>query len=228
MAQMKVSKSPNTRRTQAERSATTRAELIEATISFLLERGIANFSLAAVAKRAGLTTGAVQHQFKTKAKLMRAVIAERLFFAEPTVNAKGLSALPLEDRCRALVTLQWSFYRQPEYLAIWEIILGAKADEDVQSEITAWQKSATRAHEGIIRAVLADCAIASSKVSAIQYFLNSHLRGLALLRTVQEDQAIVDEQLELLGRATLCLLKDSQPQSSDKATKESESACETS
>lgn len=203
-----------TTRTQAERSAATRAELIEATIELLLEKGLNNCSLAAVAKCAGLTTGAVQHQFKTKAKLMRAVIAERLFSAEPSVIAKELSALRLEDRCRSLVALQWSFYRQPEYLAIWEIILGAKTDKDIQDEIAVWQHSATQAHEDAIRTLLADCNLTDSTIRSLQYFLNSHLRGLAMLRTVQNDQAIVEEQIELLSRTILSLVKDQTRQSS--------------
>lgn len=213
---METLKKATSARTQAERSAATRAELIEATIELLLEQGIVNCSLAAVAKRAGLTTGAVQHQFKTKAKLMRAVIAERLFSAKPSLEAEELSALSLEDRCRSLVTQQWSFYRQPKYLAIWEIILGAKADTDIQGEIAAWQKSATQAHEGMIRAVLADCDLTSATIRSLQYFLNSHLRGLAMLRTVQNDQAIVDEQLELLCLTIYSLVQDQAPQSSDK------------
>ncbi|MEM6476855.1 MAG: TetR/AcrR family transcriptional regulator [Pseudomonadota bacterium] len=207
-------------RTQAERSAATRAELIEATIELLLDQGLAHCSLAAVAKRAGLTTGAVQHQFKTKAKLMQAVIAERLFSAEPSVIVKELSALTLEDRCRSLVALQWSFYRQPEYLAIWEIILGAKTDKEIQGEITAWQRSATQAHEDAIGTVLADCNLTDSAIRSLQYFINSHLRGLAMLRTVQDDRAIVDEQIELLSRTVLSLVQDQTRQSSDNPANE--------
>ena len=217
---MEALETARSRRTQAERSAATRAELIEATIALLLEQGLANCSLAAVAKRAGLTTGAVQHQFQTKARLMRAVIAKRLFAAESSVSTKQLSALALEDRCRALVELQWSIYRQPQYLAIWEIILGAKTDQDIQREISTWQESATRAHESVIQTILADCDLTDSKIRSLQYFLNAHLRGLAMLRTVEDNQAIVDQQLELLGQAILSLVKDKCRHSSGELTNE--------
>ncbi len=197
------------RRTQAERSAVTRALLIDATIELLLEQGIANCSLAAVAKRAGLTTGAVQHQFETKAKLMRAVVAERLFAAEPTFNIADLTAHPLEQRCRSLVASQWAHYSQQQYLAIWEIILGAKTDMDIQREIIIWQRAATRAHEKAIEVILADCELEDPQIRSLQYFLNSHLRGLALLRTVEDDQAIIDQQLDLLTQALILAVTDS-------------------
>lgn len=190
-------------RSQAERSATTRALLIDATIALLLEQGVAHCSLAALAKRAGLTTGAVQHQFETKAKLMRAVVAERLFAAEPMFNLADLTSRPLQERCRALVVSQWARYRQPHYLAMWEIILGTKTDGEIQQEIISWQRAATRAHEKAIGAILADCQLEAAQIRSLQYFLNSHLRGLALLRTVEDDPAVIDEQLQLLGQALL-------------------------
>ncbi len=200
---------PASHRTQAERSATTRALLIDATIALLLEKGLAHCSLAAVAKRAGLTTGAVQHQFETKPKLMRAVVAERLFAAEPLFNPEDLVSRPLEERCRALVASQWARYRQPQYLAIWEIILGAKTDAEIQREIISWQRAATRAHDKAIGAILADYQLEGAQIRSLQYFLNSHLRGLALLRTVEDDAAVIAEQLELLGQALLSAVTSS-------------------
>lgn len=87
---MQVSGMEPKSRTQAERRATTRRVLLDATIEMLMDAGLSTCSLAAVAKRAGMTTGAVQHHFKTKAELMRAVIAERLFAAEKSFDWDGM------------------------------------------------------------------------------------------------------------------------------------------
>ncbi len=195
-------------RTQEERSAATRAKLIDATIELLLEYGLSACSLAAVAKRAGLTTGAMQHQFQTKAKLMRAVIVERLFDVGTIPDTSELFALTFEQRCRRLVAMQWSFYGKPHYLAIWEIILGAKADMEIQDEIGAWQQTATRAHENVIREVFADLDLDHKKVRLVQYFVNAHLRGLALLQTVEDDCEIIDHQLTLLSEALASILQE--------------------
>lgn len=186
-------------RTQAERRSTTRRMLLDATIEMLMDSGLNACSLAAVAKRAGMTTGAVQHHFKTKAELMRAVIAERLFATEQSFDWDGIVDLSVADRCKRMIAYQWNFYQDPKYLAIWDIILGARTEDLIQHEIREWQSSGTRAFERAIERAFPDQNLTRTDVSAIQYFLNGHLRGLALLRTVQDEPQIIKQQLAMLG-----------------------------
>ena len=63
------------RRTQAERSATTREALLDATISCLVKDGYANTTTARVAERAGVSRGAHLHHFQTRAALVAAAVA---------------------------------------------------------------------------------------------------------------------------------------------------------
>ena len=56
--------------TQAERSERTRVLLFEATIECLLDLGYAGTSVNEICRRAGLSRGAQQHHFATKAELM--------------------------------------------------------------------------------------------------------------------------------------------------------------
>lgn len=186
---------------RVERGETTRRLLLDATIDMLLESGLATCSLAAVAKRAGMTTGAVQHHFKTKAVLMRAVIAERLFVHDRELTPSDWTDMTLGQRCQMLVDHQWHYYGKPRYIAIWDIILGARADKAIQREIASWQSAGTKVHENLIAEVLSDWGVKTRDVRMLQFFMNSHLRGLAMLRTVQDDQRIVDAQLALLGEA---------------------------
>ena len=185
-------------RTQAERRSTTRRMLLDATIEMLMDSGLNACSLAAVAKRAGMTTGAVQHHFKTKAELMRAVIAERLFAADQSFDWDGIVDLSVADRCERMIAYQWEFYENPKYLAIWDIILGARTEDLIQKEIRQWQRSGTRAFERAILKAFPDLHLSQSDAAAIQYFLNGHLRGLALLRTVEDDHKIIKQQLDML------------------------------
>src|SRR3954452_11958245 len=62
------------RRTQAERSATTRAALIDAARRLWAERGYADVGTPEIAKEAGVTRGAMYHQFADKATLFAAVV----------------------------------------------------------------------------------------------------------------------------------------------------------
>jgi len=61
------------RRTQAERTAATRAALVAAARALFARHGYAEVGTEAIVKRAGVTRGALYHQFHDKAELFAAV-----------------------------------------------------------------------------------------------------------------------------------------------------------
>ena len=65
-----------TRRTQAERSATTRAALLAAARELFAERGFIATGREQIAERAGVTRGALYHHFGSKEQLFRAVVEQ--------------------------------------------------------------------------------------------------------------------------------------------------------
>jgi AcrR family transcriptional regulator len=64
------------RRSQAQRSATTRQALLEAGRSLFAERGFAGAGQEEIVERAGVTRGALSHHFGTKQGLFLAVVIE--------------------------------------------------------------------------------------------------------------------------------------------------------
>jgi AcrR family transcriptional regulator len=73
---MKVNGKPEPRRTQAERTAATRAHLLEAGRALFATDGYAAVSTQAIVDAAGVTRGALYHQFGDKAGLFDAVYEE--------------------------------------------------------------------------------------------------------------------------------------------------------
>ena len=65
-----------TRRTQAERSATTRAALLSAARQLFAEHGYAATGREQIAELAGVSRGALYHHFGSKERLFRAVVEE--------------------------------------------------------------------------------------------------------------------------------------------------------
>src|SRR5271154_2528623 len=65
-----LSATEGTRRTQAERRAATRTALLDAAIDCLAEEGYAKTTTRRIAQRAGVTPGALQHHFATRAELL--------------------------------------------------------------------------------------------------------------------------------------------------------------
>src|ERR1700687_1358811 len=106
-----VAESPS-RRTQAERPAATRALLIGAARKLFADKGFADVSTQAIVAAAGVTRGALYHQFDDKAALFAAVyedgarglvtdIAARIMAAQPLdpLEAMGVGAPLFLGRC---------------------------------------------------------------------------------------------------------------------------------
>lgn len=102
------------RRTQAERTATTRALLISAARKLFADKGFAEVSTQAIVAAAGVTRGALYHQFDDKAALFAAVyeeverdlvtdIARQIADEGPTdpLEAMRVGARLFLDRCSA-------------------------------------------------------------------------------------------------------------------------------
>jgi AcrR family transcriptional regulator len=64
------------RRTQADRSASTRAALVKAARELFADKGFAATSRDEIAGRAGVTRGALYHHFESKTAVAAAVVAE--------------------------------------------------------------------------------------------------------------------------------------------------------
>ena len=62
------------RRSQDERTAQTRARVLDAVLGCLVERGYAGTTTTAVAARAGVSRGAQLHHYRTRAALVAAAV----------------------------------------------------------------------------------------------------------------------------------------------------------
>lgn len=123
------------RRTQAERSASTRARLIDATLACLAERGFAGTTTVAVCERARVSHGSLLHHFRTRERLLGAAldaVTERL----RARVVGGLEALPEgAERVEAFVDLMWQAFGGDEFKAVVELWLAAANDPDLSWEV---------------------------------------------------------------------------------------------
>jgi AcrR family transcriptional regulator len=103
---------PAVRRTQAQRTAATRALLLEQARNLFADRGFSAVSTQSIVDAAGVTRGALYHQFSDKTALFAAVyeelereivadIAEQIMAAQPVdpLEAMRLGARLFLDRC---------------------------------------------------------------------------------------------------------------------------------
>ena len=187
------------RRKQADRSAETRTLLVSAAIDLLRTIGFAGTSTALIAKRAHLTTGALHHHFATKEDLMLSVLdrsSERVLQRlESQDHVKADGRIDVEN----LVAHLWEVYGDPDYWAIWEIIIGTRADEAFHRRVVDHRLKTMRGmlHPWIERHVLADAA--EPEMQALFEFMLVAIRGLSLERFLDKDEAYFDRNLGLLA-----------------------------
>ena len=111
------------RRTQAERSATTREALVQATLELLVEHGWAGVTSVAVCARAGLTRGAFIHHFDGLPQLFAAALEHR--YAALAEHAQSrLAPSSITD----LVTFSWESVTTIDFKVVIEAWLAAAND----------------------------------------------------------------------------------------------------
>ncbi|MDT5013440.1 MAG: hypothetical protein QOH57_5057 [Mycobacterium sp.] len=92
---------PKTRRTQAQRTAATRALLIETARKLFADNGFSAVSTQQIVEAAGVTRGALYHQFEDKAALFAAV-HEEVERELVTDVAEHIAAAAPDDRLQAM------------------------------------------------------------------------------------------------------------------------------
>ncbi|HWC83092.1 MAG TPA: TetR/AcrR family transcriptional regulator [Pseudonocardiaceae bacterium] len=134
-----------THRTQAERSERTRELLFEATIECLLELGYAGTSVNEICKRAGLSRGAQQHHFATKAELMAHALEYLVgkLTAGVIDSVRGLPDEP--DRIDRGIDLLWESFSGTLSTAAMELWVAARTDPELRETLLPVDRALGRA-----------------------------------------------------------------------------------
>ncbi|GAA4528155.1 TetR/AcrR family transcriptional regulator [Amycolatopsis samaneae] len=132
-------------RTQAERREQTRTALLDATIDCLVELGYARTTVQEVCARAGVSKGAVQHHFATKAELM-ATAVEHLTTRLREQLASSLAGLPGGGHgVAAAIDLLWKGYSGTLSTAVTELWVAARTDAELRAAIRPVDRALGRA-----------------------------------------------------------------------------------
>jgi AcrR family transcriptional regulator len=112
-----------TRRRQEDRSAETRQKVIRAARECVAEFGFRGATMTAIAERAGVTWGGIQHQFREKDAILDAVVRDSLAELEGQLAALSEVGADPRTRVRAFVRKAGELARGPAYRAFVEIQL---------------------------------------------------------------------------------------------------------
>ena len=126
------------RRTHAERTAETRERVMTAVVEAISEVGFARTTASEIARRAGVTWGAVQHHYRDKDGILAAVLEDSF-----SRFAEALGEVPEEPELEKRVALfgdrAWVHFASPHYRSTSEILLNLP--DEIESP---WQQEMHR------------------------------------------------------------------------------------
>jgi AcrR family transcriptional regulator len=196
------------RRSQAERSATTSARLIEATISTLHARGYTATSTSLVAELAGVSRGAMLHHFPTKVHLMAATIYAIYQSDIAAYQATILEAGDKNQRLDRLVDTAWACFKSPGGIAQTEIWMATRSDQELATIVLPVHVAIVRQSVISLAAVLEGrLGNTSFKIEHILTYLVSSLRGLSIQHVLGSPEEELVTAIDLIKSTIHALLK---------------------
>lgn len=178
-----------TRRTQSERRAATRMALLDATIDCLADEGYAKTTTRRIAERAGVTPGALQHHFATRAELLGQArrhlggqVAQEMFEG-------GLADIPsMQLRTERQLDRWWDLLTGPRFAAMVELWVAARTDGELREQLAAAERDGAHLAAAATRIVYPELAERPGFAQLISTG-RATMRGLAMLRFVDEAEA---------------------------------------
>jgi len=185
------------RRTHAERTAETREKIIAAVVSTIGELGFRKTTAAEIAKRAGVTWGAVQHHFGGKDGILAAVLEDSFGRFAERIAAVPAGDGSLEQQVSRFVDAAWEHFGSPEYRSTFEILLNHLPDD---SDATpTWQTEMFRAWDDVWCRVFGDLGPTRRLTAVVQHYTISVLAGLAAIQMIEGSRAAIRKsEIDLL------------------------------
>jgi AcrR family transcriptional regulator len=176
-------------RTQAERRASTRAALLDAAIECIVEEGYASTTTRRIAERAGVTPGALQHHFASKAELLgQAIRHAREGFGREMLAHGPPDAPSIQARCELTLDRMWEVHRGPFFQASTELLVAARADAELRATLVEVQRETALLNAVAARILYPEMADEPGFAEVIDTG-QAAIRGLALLSFIDGERA---------------------------------------
>lgn len=187
------------RATRAEQARATREHLIATTIDLVRRRSYGQATLFEVAKAAGVTPGALQHHFGSRAMLMLEVL-QAVLQADGELGVPWPEAsLPLAQRATALVQALWTrLYAPPRFLAAWSVYFGAAGEAELRPRVAAMRRKLAEDLHARFAAVLPEASGHAAFEARVDLVLSA-LRGMGVVRLFGTQPRAERAQLEQLA-----------------------------
>ena len=180
------------------KSEQTRERLLDAALELMHATGHGQLSVHEVARAAGMTSGAVQHHFSSKAALMLEVITRLILQLEEASDFWPDAKWPLPQRADHFVRQAWAMlYGQPRFSVAWSAYLAAREDTLMVAHIVERRSMLTASLKQQMTMHFPEMCQGPLAEARVQFVLSA-LRGMGLVAPFSPAAAI-PAQLQVLS-----------------------------
>ena len=190
---------------QALKTQRTRTRLVEATLVLVREHGYAAATSQRIARRAGVTWGAAQHQFGSKEEILETILALAYARFLAVMAAAPLRRGSRAERARLFVRRVWAHYQGDYYRASLEILRATRGRKKRRAR--AWEQRQGRAHLRVVRAVFHDTQLTDVQLREALDFMHCCLTGLAHRRVFDSPENLTARHLRRVADAFALMLE---------------------
>lgn len=175
-----MTQQPRTRRSQEERTAETREALIDAAIATIHEQGYTAASTTLIAERAGVSRGAILHQFGTRAALMAEVVAE-VYRREMAIYTRLVTQEQQGQNIYDWPRILMEVLGMPSGIAVLEILLASQSDKDLTETVRNRQ---AEVEEAALATMRADLGGKAESALAVKRLMVWAVRGISIANRI--------------------------------------------
>lgn len=194
-------------RKEQERSTRTRRRLLDATVDCLVEVGYAGTTTHEVARRAGVTRGALLHHYPTKQELVTAAVAHLDWLRLLDFQQRFAELGPEDDPVDRVVEILWELMHDRRAYADLELQIAARTDPELHRVHMAGSARRIELAEREQHESIGLRGDETPEARILRNFVFNQLRGLAIAVLFEPDPAAVRVHLDLLKQVARSVLE---------------------
>lgn len=166
------------RRTQNQRSASTIDRLSQATIALMTEVGFVNMTTTSIAKRAGVSRGAMLHHFENKVALVTHATGEMWSGVVASTDALRAQCDPANPDPDGFVQALWDGAMAETHVSVSvDMMLAARGDPVLKAHLDTWVSKMFASYRTAGRHAFSKANLSQDECDALITTVASALRG---------------------------------------------------
>jgi AcrR family transcriptional regulator len=195
---------------RAERTATSRARILDAAVACLVESGYQGATTLRIQARAGVSRGRLLHHFPSRDQLLvaasRHLTTQRLQRADERLDgiAEGLSPGERLDRA---IELMWQTFSEPIFWAAVELWTAARTNLDLRAVLLPQEQEVGTVIKAGMARFYGPELVARPHYEAVRDLVLTSMRGVGMSYALTDRDPRTDPHLAIWKQAARTLLR---------------------